>query len=349
MQLYEIAERINARSANYRMGNFQSLRKRLKGLSSVPSYKIFTSQTVHEEWAFHLGGRKELQFNIGLEDYDDSLCFRHGVAFSLETSHTLPDVEILLPKIERFNDYVRETASEFSDMQMWHWYKNERSHNYAIQEISCTFLRPGYFIFLGKLTNLTKVDIDNVLRDFDRLLNLYEYVEGGGTIRIIAPESDPGFRFRSGCSPKMSITTANRPERRLNIFLRHNDIQHELYKHLASLHGGENVGAEVPAGRGKKIDVVVKREDSFIFYEVKTSSCVQTCIREALSQLLEYSLWPDNKEGPGGERANKLVIVTENNSTEEAVKYLAKLRDRFGLSIYHQRFDLQRRILEEPW
>lgn len=343
MQLSEIAEEINVRSAGYRMGSFQSLRKKLKDLSSVPSYKIFTGQTIHEEWAFHLGGRKELQFNIGLEHLSEVLFFRHGVAFSLETSHTLPDVGILLPKIERFNDYVRETASEFSDMQMWHWYGNERSDNYAIREIPGEFLQPGYFIFLGKLTNLMKVDIDDVLRDFDRLLNMYEYVEGGGTIRTIAPELDSGFQFHSGCSLKKSTTTGNRPERRLNILLRHNDIQYALYKHLLSLHGGENVGAEVPAGRGKKIDVVVKDEDSFIFYEVKTSSCLQTCIREALSQLLEYSFWPD------AERANRLVIVTENDSTEEAVKYLARLRDRFGLPVYHQRFDLQEGILEKPW
>ena len=343
MRLSEIAEEINVRSASYRMGSLQSLRKKLKGLSRVPSYKIFTGQTIHEEWAFHLGGRTELQFNIGLEHRSEVLFFRHGVAFSMETSHTLPDVGILLPKIERFNDYVHEAASVFSDMQMWHWHGNERSDNYAIREISGEFLQPGYFIFLGKLTNPMKVDIDDILRDFDRLLNMYEYVEGGGTIRTIAPERDSGFQFRSGCSLKKSTTTGNRTEQRLNILLRHNDIQYALYEHLLSLHGGENVGAEVSVGQGKKIDVVVKDGDSFIFYEVKTSSCLQTCIREALSQLLEYSLWPD------AERANKLVIVTENASTEDAVKYLAKLRDRFRLPVYHQRFNLQKGALEKPW
>jgi hypothetical protein len=343
MQVSEIAEEINARSANYRMGSFQSLRKELKGLSGVPSYKIFTNQTIHEEWAFHLGGRKELQFNIGLERRNKVLCFRYGVAFSLETSRTLPDIGILLPKIERFNDYVREAAPEFSDMQMWHWYRNERSDDYAIREIPSEFFKPGYFIFLGKLTSFANIDVDDVLKDFDRLLNMYEYVEGGDTIRTIAPETDSGFQFRPGCSLKKSTSTRRRPERRLNIRLRHNDIQYALYEHLLSRHGDGNVGAEVPAGGGKKIDVVVKNGDSFVFYEVKTSSCIQTCIREALSQLLEYSFWPDT------EIANKLIIVTENDSTKEAMKYLAKLRDRFGLPVYHQRFDVQRETLEEPW
>jgi len=325
------------------MGSFQSLRKKLKALSKVHSHKIFTSQTIDKEWAFHSGGRKELQFNIGLEHRNEALFFRHGVAFSLEPSRTLPNIEVLLPKIERFNDYVREVAPEFSDMQMWHHCRDERSNNYSIREISCELFQPGYFIFLGKLTELAKVNVDDVLRDFDRLLNLYEYVEGGKTIRTVAVELASGFQFRSGCSLKRSFTTRSRPERRLNILLRHNEIQYALYEYLSSLYGPENVGAEVLTDGGKKIDVVVKDGDSFVFYEVKTSSCIRTCIREALSQLLDYSLWPD------AERADKLVIVTENDSTEEAAKYLAKLRECFGLPVYHQRFAVQEKVLEEPW
>ena len=33
-----------------------------------PSSDIFTSHTIHPHWAFHYGGRTELQFNIGLEE-----------------------------------------------------------------------------------------------------------------------------------------------------------------------------------------------------------------------------------------------------------------------------------------
>jgi hypothetical protein len=341
MKLLEIAESINERAANYCMGRFQSLRKELKGLSRVPSSKIFTDQTIREEWAFHYGGRKEIQFNIGFEPRNNDQFFRHGMAFSLERTQTLPNIEILFPKIERFNDYIREAASEFLDMKMWHWYKGKLTEYYTVQEISPECLKFGSFIFLGKLTNPAEINIDTVLEDFDRLLNIYEYVEGKGkTIRTIAPEIDSGFQFPSGYSLRKSTTTASLAERRINIILRHNDIQYDLREHLRSLYGKDNVDAEVPVGGGKKIDIVVKNGDSYTFYEIKTSSCLQTCIREALSQLLEYSLWPDT------ERANRLVIVTENESTEEAMKYLASLRARFGLPIYHQRFDTQRKVLD---
>lgn len=342
LKLLEIAEEINLRASGYRMGRFQSLRKELKKLSRVTTSRIFTRLTIADVWAFHHGGRKELQFNVGFEHINKELFFRHGVAFSLEPSQSLPDIEVLLPKIEHFNDYIRETYSEFRDMQMWHWYEGNRSENYAIREILPKFTRVGYFIFLGKLTNPAKVNVDEILQDFDRLLNLYEYVEGEGkTIRTIAPELDFGFQFHSGCSLKKSVTTGSREERRLDIILRHNDIQSDLYEYLRFIHGDDNVGTEIPVGCGKKIDVVVKDPNSFTFYEIKTSSCLQVCIREALSQLLEYSFWPDT------ERAKKLVIVTENETTEEARKYLTKLRDHFGLPVYHQRFDSQSKVLED--
>jgi hypothetical protein len=177
MKLSEIAETINNRAADYRMGRFQHLRKELKGKSRLPSRKIFSPITTKEKWAFHWGGRTEIQFNIGFEPRGKDQVFRYGVAFSLETSQSLPDIEVLFPKIKRFNQYVREAASELSDMQMWHWYNDERSGNDTIREIPDEFLKPGYFIFLGKLTNLADVNPDDILKDFDRLLNLYEYVE----------------------------------------------------------------------------------------------------------------------------------------------------------------------------
>lgn len=43
---------------------------------------IGDSRTTFDSYAFHVGGRTELQFNIGLESGDEDL--RYGVAFSLE-------------------------------------------------------------------------------------------------------------------------------------------------------------------------------------------------------------------------------------------------------------------------
>jgi len=70
--LATIAKEINSNAPNYRMGKFQDLRAQIHGLVRRPTTDLFTSQTIHDEWAFHLGGRKELQYNIGFEHEDSS-------------------------------------------------------------------------------------------------------------------------------------------------------------------------------------------------------------------------------------------------------------------------------------
>ncbi|MGH2403364.1 MAG: hypothetical protein ACRDGN_02765, partial [bacterium] len=76
-----------------------------EGVGVSPS---LAQRAIHPNYAFHVGGRTELQFNIGEEERDGQAVVRHGVAFSLELSQSLPSIEPLLPKIARFNDYVRE-------------------------------------------------------------------------------------------------------------------------------------------------------------------------------------------------------------------------------------------------
>jgi hypothetical protein len=187
-KMSEIAEELNKRATGYRIGRFQTLRKESHRLSKVPTSKIFSSQTIFEDYAFHHGGRTELQLNIGFEPSfepsNNNEVFRYGVAFSLERSQSLPDISILFPKIERFNRYFREHATEFLDMQLWYWDENNvRIEIRSGREIPVEIREPEYFIFFGKRTNCERIDFDDVLQDFDRLLNLYEYVEGEGMAR----------------------------------------------------------------------------------------------------------------------------------------------------------------------
>ena len=119
--LASIAKEINSNASRYRMGKFQELRKNIHGLARKPTNDIFTSQTIHGEWAFHLGGRKELQYNIGFDD-EDNIWFRYGVAFSLEPSQTLPDIYILRPKIHKWNEYIAKNQTTFSDLYFWYYH-----------------------------------------------------------------------------------------------------------------------------------------------------------------------------------------------------------------------------------
>jgi hypothetical protein len=104
---------------------------RISELSSRDSYVALDPQTIHSRWAFHHGGRSELQFNIGLETISQLNQLRHGVAFSFELSQALPDIDVLIPKVRLFNDYLLLYPELYADMRMWHHRQHVRSSDYS--------------------------------------------------------------------------------------------------------------------------------------------------------------------------------------------------------------------------
>lgn len=143
----------------------------------------------------------------------------------------------------------------------------------------------------------------------------------------------PGHTER-GIDPVMKASSPKSTANRL-----HNDIQNRLYVHLKSVLGAKAVGTEQDTGSGTAVDVVTQEKGIVTFYEIKTGSSVRTSIRQALPQLLEYAYWPDD------ERATELIIVSHLPTTKAAEKYLAVLRDRFGLPIFYRQFDLTKNCL----
>lgn len=321
--LAQIAEEINKKAIKYDVGKLQSIRKQIGGLSRLPSSQLFDQRTVFEEWGWHYGGRKELQFNIGIEGAN----LRYGVAFSLECSQSLPSIDILIPKIALFNEYLAEYGEHFTDLRMWH-YQDGRSNDYMPSSIPQELVREGVFIFLGGKQNKNCVNYSLVLETLDRLLPLYLFTEQAGN-QVCATTQGHGFQFKAGCSIKASSTSGSIAEKNLNILLRHNDLQYRLYKELSEIYGKENVGTEVDVN-GLSIDLVVKREDEYWFYEIKTASTVKACIRQALGQIMEYSYWP------GHQQATKLVIAGEAVATEDESKYLDFLRKKFDIPLEYR-------------
>lgn len=57
---------------------------------------------------------------------------------------------------------------------------------------------------------------------------------------------------------------------------------------LCEKYGYENVSFEHRIG-GKKIDIVLRDNNSFVFYEIKSNNSAKACIRDAIGQLLEYA------------------------------------------------------------
>ena len=327
-------EDINSRAQSYRIGTLQQLRSDLHGLKRRPGRNIFSPQTTTAEWAFHHGGRSELQFNMGIDGSNRTM-LRYGVAFSFETSRSLPTINELIPKVRLFNDFLRLYPALYADMRTWHWRDGSRSSELPPAPIPHELVSKGVFVFLGHLSSIQELDYDRILIEMDRLLPLYEYVESSGRRQPLSKPDKEHFVFRPGCTLKASATKASYAQQELDVNLRHNLLQLGLYRRLVKAHGADNVGAELPTGIGTSVDLVVRQGSGYWFYEIKTSVSPRACIREAIGQLLEYAFWP------GSQEANRLIVVGETAADADVQEYCRRLNKRFSLPIQYQQLVLE--------
>lgn len=343
MTLSEIAQQLDDLSVGRPIGELQDLRKRLKGFSRRVPGRIFGPQSVFERWAFHLGGRREFQFNIGFEDHGAGDVLRWGLAISLEPSRTLPDVALLFPKITKFNEYLRVYPNAFSNLRMWHFSDGQRSGDYSCSVIPPERCSAGTFVMIGQHAAKSAYDPPAVLDVFDKLLPLYEFVEGdGAAFPRMVPAATPGLHFKPGWKPKKLATQATIAQSQLDVGLRHNFLQPILAELLSKRLGAECVGTEILTGAGTQIDVVAKQRDGTVwFYEIKTDLSARACVRAGLAQLLEYSYWPT------ASRAARIVIVGEPPLDAETNGFLSALR-ALDVPIYYSQILPSERILVDP-
>ncbi len=290
MKISELADELNRHAIDddFEIGSLQMIRKRLRGLKRAPRRGIFGKKSIRVNkdghwYAFHLGGRDEIQFNIGQELIHDVEMIRYGIAFSLELSQRLPKIDPLFPKIRRFNSYVNEHHEDFAGFSMWHYKKTKgnkgpRSEDRPVGSIGDELIKPGIFIMLGRRVAQDRVNVGDILSAFDRLLPLYLHVEGADhrTRYMIQPD------FTPGCPAFIERTAARQTGQTVDVALRHNTLQLALYKHLCREAGDKNVRMERPLELGVRVDGVVRRNGKETFYEVKVASTVRSCVRAAL-------------------------------------------------------------------
>lgn len=325
---------IEAAAPGYEIGKLQALRRELRQLKRSSTRRLFSDRSPTEKWAFHSGGRDELQFNVGEDEYPDgSKALRGGVAFSFETSRSMPSLDALVPKVSSFNHFMRANPRAFADLAMWHWDDSKRSPDYPPTPIAPELVHGKMFIFLGCRQPLDTPDAHQILKTFDRLLPLYRHIESQDSSARETTESAETFQLDRGITTKPSRwSTANYVERTLNIFLRHNELQEQLRTRLVG-RGFEVVKLEVPIGQ-RSVDVVVQHGNNLWFYEIKTADTVRQCLREAIGQLLEYALWP------GATRPTRLIVVGEPALSSEAELYLRLLNIRFPIELEYEQITL---------
>lgn len=348
--LKEIADALNRRAPVYDIGQLQHVRKEMKGMGRRAPGPIFSASSVHDDFAFHSGAQGELQFNIGFEDDG----FRHGVAFSFETSQSFPNIDELVKKVPLFNEYLLEHPSVFDGLQMWEWHEElgKRSAARLPQPLGLQSAKHGRFVFVGKITPLEDLNIDVVLADFDRLFGLYRHVESGGSAPVAhSPEASVSVGaliaasgtvtvppswvdgFKAGHTPYPELATATFSARTVDVRLRHNYLQSLIHPVLAREFGDENVGTEQRSASGGEIDFVIRRGSEWILAELKVSSLARWCIRDAVGQLLEYGYLKESNP------PSELWVFGVGACTGEDEAYLEVLRSKLGVPLFYRQFN----------
>ena len=334
IELFERAIRdVEAAASQYAFGKLQVLRAKIHGYSRVPK-RLFGPRKPNQTWVFHYGGRGELQFSVGIDVMaDGSPAFRSGVAFSFETSRSLTDINVFLPKVARFNAWIRENAEALGDLSMWAWQGGTRTPDFLVGAIDEGLFRRGTFVVLASRQSLNMVDASFALETFDRLLPLFEWVETKAPLdeyNLTAPGPlihGQGRKIDGGRWIQATFS-----EKTLNIYLRHREIQRRLESALYT-EGYTNVRSEVQQG-SCFIDTLANNGSEIWLFEVKTAPTVRRCIREALGQLLEYALWP------GAVSPSRLVVVGEPAMNGDAVMYLEKLNSSLPIQLSYRQLCL---------
>lgn len=339
MDIKEIAETINAKAKDYQMSTFFQLRKQLHGKERVKSKNIFTSQSIFDDYAYHIGGRHELQFNIGFIKRDGEDKFRYGVALSLEENKSLPEYRELEKQFIRFTEFLKVNKSKLSHYELYYHDDVREDRCYiSIDKLNDKLYRRDVFIFFGKIIPHDEIDIDDVLTTFDRLLEIYIYAEGTDEIK----KDEKKIKSKSDIAEKAEEAIRKITAKTIVSDLRHIKIQKKIFRIFCDIFGEEHVSYEDTTDIGTNIDLVVDASE-FIYYEIKTHPHIRLCIREALGQLIEYAYW-SNKKKP-----DKLIIISENPITNDTKEFLRTLREDINLNIYYQYFDFDNNKLSKQY
>lgn len=186
MTLREIAHSVNdyIEINSTTLKDFQKIRATAKGIRP-PGKTLFDDRNIKDEndFVFHYGGRKEMQYNIGIDEDQGVAVFRYGLAFSLESSPSFHNPQIdLKNSIDRYNKYIKANKEKYQDLKIWLWDENFRSEFFPIAEIPDNWVKRKNFIFIGSyleknIQDIGGSDIKTIVELFERMFKIYKHVE----------------------------------------------------------------------------------------------------------------------------------------------------------------------------
>lgn len=119
---------------------------------------------------------------------------------------------------------------------------------------------------------------------------------------------------------------------------KHNELSNKIVKYL------KRKGYTGVVTDKEFVDIqAIDPQGNKIYFELKTADSVRLAIRQALGQLLEYNHYPNKNN------ADKLIIVTELEITQQDMQYLIGMRSRYNIPVYYQQFNMDKKSLSKEY
>jgi hypothetical protein len=123
--------------------------------------------------------------------------------------------------------------------------------------------------------------------------------------------------------------------------LRHNEMQNEIYDFLEK--NKKEYDYKYIRKEKNRVDIKAKtNKDAWHYFEIKTDKPKES-IRQALGQIIEYAYYPDV------EKAEKLIIVADEEPNDDIIKYIKHIRNKFNLPITYRYFDYLKKELSADY
>jgi len=189
--------------------------------------------------------------------------------------------------------------------------------------------------------NTTISEIQNsMMLNKPAYLNVYEFMrqlydqfgENEDKKEIVGASKRKGQRriTRRATSSRNTSTQTRTVTRSYVAEQKHNKIQEALEALLIKEYGKENVILEE-----NFVDIKLIQPEYISFYEVKSSSYASECIKEALGQILLYSLNDTDK------RPKKHIVVGQYPATDNDTKYIDFLKRNLKLEFEYQNVEIE--------
>lgn len=322
----------------------------LTGKSTNPSFE-FENGFGHEEWLFD-GDKIIGEYKYGFLEpihkyrskyegkvFDLSLYTRNSESNKSFWVANLKNVEILLPE---------ESEKVLAKYKSEGWYDEMKADLYNLSLDSNqldTWIEKGaeqLFNVKFKASQLNELpsELIPVNDESDIPSNRYTLMDITSETQVkIEQRTQKGFSFDESGSEEADLSTQSKRKgqnREIELELKHNILQIKFLQYLQTKYGKTSIKRECTAYGASRIDIVRKTNTGYVFYEIKTYNSLRTSIREAIGQLLEYSLYPKVNE------AEQIVLVSHVPASSEIREYLNHIKKFIKLPFSFIHFDLDK-------